>query len=62
MSWAAKFHLVSTVMWGPITVLILVLGLYNAVWIVFALSIYANLKTDWGDYHAARSDEKKEKQ
>jgi hypothetical protein len=57
VSKVAWFHLVSTVAWLPATGLIFLLGLQNAVWVVFILSIYNNLKTDWASFHAARASE-----
>lgn len=57
MSKSALFHLFSTMAWVPITIAIVVLGLQNSVFLVLLLSIYANVKTDWGDYHAARAQE-----
>lgn len=50
---SAWFHLISTVAWVPLTAVIFLLGIENAVWLVLLLSIYANVKTDWGDFHAA---------
>jgi ABC-type nitrate/sulfonate/bicarbonate transport system permease component len=55
VSRSALFHLVSAIAWIPFTVVIFVLGLQGAVVIVFLLSVYANIKTDLGDYHAARA-------
>lgn len=49
------FHLLSTVAWVPLTVAIVLFDLENAVWVVIALSVYANVKTDWGNFHAARA-------
>jgi hypothetical protein len=57
VSKSAWFHLVSTFAWLPATALIIVLNLQNSVFLVLLLSIYANVKTDWGDYHAARAEE-----
>jgi hypothetical protein len=57
MSKSAWFHLISTIAWAPLTAAIFYFHLENAVWLVLLLSIYANVKTDWGDYHAARAEE-----
>jgi hypothetical protein len=57
VSKSAWFHLLSTVAWIPLTAAIFYFGIENAVWLVLLLSIYANVKTDWGDYHAARAEE-----
>lgn len=57
MSWSAKFHLASTWAWLPITAVIFYFHLENKVWLVLLLSLYANAKTDWGDYHSSRAAE-----
>lgn len=49
----AWFHLVSTIAWIPLTALIFLFGIQSEVWLILLLSVYANLKTDWGALHAA---------
>jgi ABC-type nitrate/sulfonate/bicarbonate transport system permease component len=49
----AWFHLISTIAWIPLTVLIFLFGIQSEVWLILLLSVYANLKTDWGALHAA---------
>lgn len=49
------FHLISAIAWVPITIAICLLGLQDAVVVVFLLSIYNNAKTDWGAFHGARA-------
>jgi hypothetical protein len=57
MSKSAKLHLASAIAWAPVTAVIVYLGLQDSVFLVLLLSIYANVKTDIGDYHAARAEE-----
>lgn len=59
MSRSSWFHLMSAVSWVPITIIIFLLGLQGAIVIVFLLSIYNNLKTDWGAFHASRATDKR---
>jgi hypothetical protein len=50
-----RLHVASAVSWVPITAALFWLHLGGSVAVVLLLSIYANIKTDWGAAHAAKA-------
>jgi hypothetical protein len=57
MSRACWIHLASAIFWIPFALFVFAVGWENSVFLIFLLSVYANFKTDWGAFHAARSED-----